>query len=483
MALQTKTYSQGSLAYGSASNGYVLELVLTEESVDQAANTSLVSYKLQLRSGSNNRFDWELTGKLSLDGSQAAAKTEEKYLDYNSVWVLLQGQTTVAHGTDGTKRLPFSATITPYNGGNSYTPPAMTLTGTLALTAIARESTLSATPAYIEDAATIAVARSSGSYTHSIRYQFGSLSGYLGDNAGALTDTETRLTATTIVFPIPERFYEQIPDAPSGTCTLTCKTYSGTTQIGQARTATFTVTADPARCGPVVSGTALDTDSAVTALTGSDRIFVKGRSDVACTVSATAQKGAVIKALYANGVLLDGNTRTIEDITTAQISFRAEDSRGYSAQYTVPELSLVSYVPVSATVAAKRDDPTSGRATLTVTGKWFPGSFGSAENALTVQYRLAGGDWVSLTPALADGSYEAVGALTGMDYTRSHTIEVQVADRLDRLTKTVTLGKGVPVFDWGEQDFVFHVPVTFTAADGTQFALALENGQLTAVVC
>ena len=30
---------------------------------------------------------------------------------------------------------------------------------------------------------------------------------------------------------------------------------------------------------------------------------------------------------------------------------------------------------------------------------------------------------------------------------------------LSTVTKTITLQRGIPVFDWGENDFNFHVPI------------------------
>ena len=474
----TKTYSTGSFDRYGSSNGYILDLILTEESVDVIANTSQVSYKLQLRSGSGNRFDWELTSKLSLNGTEVAAKTEEKYLDYNSTWVLLSGKTTVKHADNGALQMAYSATVTPWDGGNSYTPPTMTLSGAMALTAIPRASTLAATAAYIGDASTVAVSRKSTAYTHSIRYQFGDLSGYIADAAGAVSETEVKLTAATVVFPIPERFYAQIPDAPSGICTLTCTTYSGTTQIGDPQTARFTVTADPARCGPTVSGTVADINENTLAITGDSRILVQGRSVARCTVAAQARHSATVKALYVNGMQIESSAYDIQNVTTAAITFRAVDTRGYFAEYTVPELFLVPYVPLSFFAEASRTDPTSGNGKLQISGKWYEGTFGAAENSLSAQYRVDNGAWLDFVPQTAGGDILVQLPLTELDYQTGHTVEVELADLLDTVTKTASVSKGIPVFDWGEDDFRFHVPVIFTAADGTKFTLTFTEGQL-----
>lgn len=476
--MMTKTYSTGSFDRFGPTNGYILDLILTEESTDVAANTSTVSYKLQLRSGSGNRFDWELTSKLSLNGAEVAAKTEEKYLDFNSTWVLLSGKTTVKHDDNGALAMAYTATVTPWNGGNDYTPPALTLTGTMALTDIPRASAVAATAAYIGDAATVAVSRKSADFTHSIRYQFGSLSGYIADATGTHSDQEKKLTATTIVFPIPENFYGEIPNDPSDFCTLTCTTYSGDTQIGEPRTARFTVTADPARCGPTVYAETEEANEAVLALTGNSRVLVAGRSAVLLAIMPEVRHHASLTAIYVNGVKTQETSYRIDPVMTADITVRAVDSRGYFAEYTVPGLSLVPYVPLSFFAEASRTDPTSGNAAVQLTGKWYEGTFGAAENTLTAQYRIDGGEPVPFIPDTDGGNIAAQLSLTGLDYRTSHSIEVTLSDRLDTVTKTAQVSRGIPVFDWGEDDFCFHVPVIFTATDGTKFTLTFTEGQL-----
>lgn len=483
MALQTKTFSLGSFdRYTGTSNGYILDLILTEESVDIQANTSQVSYKLQLRSGPSNRFDWELESALTLNGTQVASATDEGYLDYDSAWELLSGQVTVPHSADGKLDMAFSATVTPWNGGTQYTPPALTLTGTMMLTEIARASTIAASGAYIEETATIVVGRKAPGYTHSIGYRFGKLTGYLADATGTLTDTETQLDATAVLFPIPVDFYKQIPAAPSGVCTLTCTTYADGVQVGQPQTATFTVTADPARCAPTISATVSDINGTTLNLTGSAKTLVMGQSAAKYTVSVAPKNGASIRNVYLNGVTLAGATATLTNVAVASFTFRVEDSRGYWSEYTVPGLTIVDYVPISATASASRDDPTSGAATLTVTGKWFSGQFGSKANTLSCQYQVDGGAWAAATIRSDGENYTATAQLTGLDYRSAHQIQVQVSDKLQTLTKTATLSRGIPVFDWGENDFAFHVPVRFTATDGTVFTLDLSDGQLTAIV-
>ena len=479
MALQTQIFTTGSFDYQSPSNGYVLDLIVTEESVDTLENTSLVSYKLQLRSGENNRF----SGYVSCRVTMAGETTEQTNIGidaaYNQTYLLLSGSKIVSHEQNGSGTLAFDAVFFP-PANNPYAPPELTVAGFLPLTAIARASAIAASDAYIEGSATIAVARKSAGYTHSIRYQFGSLSGYLQDAVGSLGTQEKKLTAQTVILPIPQSFYGEIPNAPSGKCTLTCKTYSGQTQVGKETTAVFTVTADPARCAPTVTGTAEDTDATCLALTGSSQRLIKGKSDVQCTFRMTARNGASLKSKYVNAALVTGSSYTVTNISAGKLVLQAMDSRGYTTSYTVPGLSFVEYFPLTVNGSVKRTDPTSGKAELQIHGKWFSGSFGKENNALTVQYKIGSGSWQTVTAVTEGDRYSQKVSLSGLAYDATHKITIRVADQLTSLEKTLTLGKGIPVFDWGERDFQFHVPVIFTASDGTKFTLELTNGQLSA---
>lgn len=65
------------------------------------------------------------------------------------------------------------------------------------------------------------------------------------------------------------------------------------------------------------------------------------------------------------------------------------------------------------------------------------------------------------TPSISGNTYSVSVPLTGMDYQQSYTIDVVVSDKLDSVSKSVTLGKGLPMFAFGQDWFKFFVSVTF----------------------
>jgi hypothetical protein len=362
----------------------------------------------------------------------------------------------IAHNADGYKSVTIAVDITGYaNDGSGDSGWRASGSKTVELTTIPRASTIGATDANVGATSIIAVNRKSTAYTHSIAYEFGSLSGYINAD-GETVSSEVKITETNIAFSIPTSWYDQIGNAQSGSCTLTCKTYSGSTQIGSSQTATFTVTASQSASAPTVSGTVKDTNTTTTALTGSADRLVRYFSAAQCTISATAKNGASITEKTVNGNVISDTSYTIGAVETGEFVFEAKDSRGYTGMARVSK-TLVEYIKLTETLSCTRDDPTSGNATLMVTGNYFNGSFGSKANALTIKYRIGtSGSWY--TVAAGDISYSAVGyiatvALSGLDYQKSHRIYVTVEDRLMSLSKSVPVDRGIPVVHWGESDF------------------------------
>ena len=468
MALQTKTVSTGDYAWKSWSNGYVIALTLTEESVDAAQNTSRISYVFKISNTCNNRFySYDYSWNISIGGQNIAINNFNFDLssDYTTQ-VMASGTITVQHNDDGGLEMPYAVSIPNVQYWNSYGPPAMELTGTWTLTKIPRASTIGATDANIGAISMVVVGKKSDSFTHSVQYGFGALSGFLNAD-GSTTQTEVRFGNTSIPFLVPEEFYRQIPDAPSGVCTLICRTYSGSTQVGQEQTAVFTATANLDACRPAVAGTVVDTNKVTVALTGDSTKLIRFCSIARCTITAEAKKGAAIQQKKIDGVAVS-QSRSIPEVENPEFLFWARDSRGYETAQTV-KTEMIPYVKLTCNPTGSRTEPTGGEVLLTVRGNFFAGNFGAQQNTLQLRYRVGSGEFVKVPPVLDGNTYTAAAVIPELDYRKNHTIEVVAEDKLGTLTKPVVIRSGIPVFDWGERDFAFHVPVTaprFNSVDG-----------------
>ena len=464
----------------SGTNGKSAQVLVTE-TIDVAKNQSVISVAVSVAASSGVGYPYFLDGEISVDRSPLVTMSEangthfvtpipkDVYcpIDTNasnqkgSPWTK-----TIGRDPDGTKTVTVSLD---FSGFASATNSRFKIKGSadVTLTTIPRASTIVATDANIGASTMIAVTRKSSGYSHSIQYQFGGVVGYVKPNGGA-SASEVIFTESSVGFQIPTGFYTVIPNATTGTCTLTCRTYSGSTQIGEPQTCTITVTAAKAACAPQVSGTVKDTNAKTTALTGNSSKMVRYMSNALCTLTATPKNGASIVAKAIQGTAISGSTMTISGISDSRVRFAAKDSRGYITDIPV-DFSVVPYVMLTCVATGKRNAPTDGTATLTIRGDFFHGSFGAAGNTLTLRYRQDGGSWVNLTPTVKDHTYTASVPLTGLTYTESFFFTVEAADQLSTVTKTVKIDKGIPVFDWGERDFAFHVPVTFEKG-GSGFA-------------
>lgn len=428
-------------------------------------NTTTISWKLRC-SRASTRAGYIMAGGFNvvIDGNTVYSKSTDYRIELRRGDVIASGSKTIAHNADGTRS--FSVSIQ----GALYRY-AVNVTGskTFTLDTIPRASSISCTTANIESNPTITISSASASFTHTIEYWFGTLKGKIAEKTSA-----TSITNWTI----PAEFYTQIPNAKTGVGTLTCTTYNGSTQIGNPQTCELSVTTDETKCKPTVSGTVVDTNDATIALTGNKDMLVRYQSTALCTLSATLNKSAgSIKTKTINNTAISGNTLSILNVETSTFDFYAKDSREYfnSDKVVMPTAKFIAYIPLTSVATIYRDDPTSGKATLKVEGNYFNGSFGAKGNTLTIQYRQGDGAYVSVTPTIKNNEYSATVSLSGLDYTKAFKFEVVVSDKLNTITKPLTLQKGIPVFDWGEEDFNFNVPVTINGVNILEKLAELER--------
>ena len=188
-----------------------------------------INYSRTRESASYYNYGYANPSQISIDGSQVASATPYSAHNQYVTQTLCTWEGWIYHNSDGTKSInvsaSFSSTSSNLSGGS--------VSGAVQLPTIPRASSISATSVDIGSNTTITINRASSSFTHTITYSFGSLSGTIA----------TKTSNTSISWQVPTSFYAQIPNAKSGTCTLTCITYSGDTQIGTSST-TFTITAN-----------------------------------------------------------------------------------------------------------------------------------------------------------------------------------------------------------------------------------------------
>ncbi len=434
-------------------NHFRLELVLTEAAVSQIENTTTVFYRLRLYAGSHYFYGYGLGASIVINGQTVALRNRENEpavsIEKNGHLDILQGEVTLLHNPDGTFTAPVEFSIEMTAG--TYTPGNMAGTGELVLTPIARASTIRGTSANIGEVSMLAITRHSPEFTHSVKYTFGNQEGYISPS-GEAVDTEAIFDALSIGFLLPESFYGEIPDAASGVCHLEITTYAGDTPIGK-ETTSITATASYALCAPELAFTAMDTNPDTLMVTDDAALWIRGHSRVRCTVDARGQKGAGIVS-----VLVNGSPETEFTAMSGLVEVTVTDSRGYTTRKQVTH-RVIDYVELTCNASAHRLESTGEQVQLTVWGQYFAGNLGLYDNTLTVACTLPDGRYEYVECTVQDNAYSGQLLLDGLSYQDTHTLQIMAMDLLYYLTRTVTVNRGVPVFDWGQSDFTFHVPV------------------------
>lgn len=433
-------------------NGFSVRVEMDEQ-LDADLNRSILETRLYILSsqwwGVPYWVSGEATGH-SYSGDYvyiAATNTPARLGDY---WTMQ-----VDHGEDGTGAVTVSVNIQGFSETGGYGSDwKVEGSRTVALTPIALASTVQVTEGAVS---TIAISRRNSNYNHLLQYEFGGLTGFITDS-GAISQAPVICTQTVIGFSIPEEFYLQIPQSDSGLCVLTCITMDGGRQVGNASQTGFVVRV-PDHCGPVLQPQVEDVNPMTLALTGDPAVAVRFMSQLQCSAQAQGQLGATIEALTVNGTQLPAVVEGVEKLT-----FQATDSRGLTTRQTLTP-NTVPYVLLTANGSCSRVSPTSGTVRLTVRGSCFWGSFGKADNSLTLTATV-GGRAFALTPTVERDSYYASVQLEGLSYEQGYSITVTAEDALMCVTTQLQLGRGVPVFDWGERDFSFHVPITAPRING-----------------
>ena len=331
--------------------GYQMKIVWTVGSQSVANNTSSVTVKVQLVStGASYTINSSASksGSLTINGTKYTFSFSAA-LSGNQTKTLFTKTVTVAHNADGSKACAFASTIgiKVTLGGTYYGDVTATGSGTFDTIPRATTPTLSASSVNMGSSITVNMPRASSAFTHTLTYKFGNATGTIGSGLG-----------TSKAWEVPLSLASQIPSGTSGTCTITCKTYNGSTLIG-TKTVSFKANV-PASVVPTISAVSMaETVSGLAAQFGA---FVQGKSKVKISITAAGAYGSTIKTYKTN---VDGKDYSGAAPTTGTLSsgnktvtITVTDSRGRTAKAT-RTLSVVAYtaptIPILTAVRALQD--------------------------------------------------------------------------------------------------------------------------------
>lgn len=310
-----------------------LSWTLSSQSIEK--NTSTIAWTLK-GSGSSGGGSWVMSGAFKAVINGNTVYSSDTRIQLKKDQVIASGSTTIAHNADGTKSFSLSCQAGVYTYAVS-----VTASGTHTLNTIPRASSVSATNVNMGSATKIAISRASSSFTHTLTYKFGSSTGTI----------VSKTTSTSVSWTPAISLANQIPKAVSGSCTITCDTYSGSTKVG-SKTCTLTLSV-PATVKPTI------TSLGVTRVDGTVPtdwdIYVQSKSKATLTINGAAGSyGSTISSYSISG---GGFSSTESSFTTGflttsgTITFTAKvtDSRGRVSDAETVSISVVAYAAPSFT--------------------------------------------------------------------------------------------------------------------------------------
>lgn len=436
------------------SNQITLRFGWWQDSQSIANNNSVVGWHLQLiASGGSISSSASKSWAVTVNGSNYSG-TNTIGVSNGQTKTLASGTTTIAHNADGTKSFSFSFSQQfdiSYSGVGWIGTKSGSGSGKL--TTIPRTSSVSSTNANIGENITITINRASSSFTHTLTYAFSNLTGTIA----------TKTSSTSVSWKLPTTFYAKIPNSKSSWGRIICDTYSGSTKIGSSE-CRFDVYVKESTNKPGISATVVDINDTTKALTGDENKLIRYYSKVRFSLTSSPKNSATTatRSVVYNGRTFTGGsgnswTDLFSEVVSGSYQFSVTDSRGFTNAKTINK-TLIEYVKLTCYMSAT--NPTaSGECTININGNYFNGSFGSTNNTLSVQYKINDGEWTDATVTLSGNTYKATANITGMDYTRAYSFYARAIDKLATVETPVKYVKAKPIFDWGSDDFHFHVGV------------------------
>lgn len=456
--------SSGSFS-GSIKDGHYKLKISWSQTKNVSANTSTIKctaylindYSLSISSRSDNYIT--IAGTKKTYSSSAISSTGTHTLGTVSQ--------TVTHDSDGTKSITISGVfyIRATLSGTYY--EKISASATVTLDTIPRASTVSATAVTMGNASTITITRASSSFTHTLTYSFGSATGTIA----------TKTTSTSVSWTPAVSLANQIPSAVSGTCTITCTTYNGSTSIG-SKTCTLKLTVPSSVKPTITSLTAARVDGTVPSTWG---IYVQSKSKATLTINGAAGSyGSTISSYSITGGGYSGTAATLTTgflNTSGTIIFTAKvtDSRGRVSDEATVSITVVAYsTPSFSSYLSQRCDSAG---TLNDEGTYVKGTVAysysscSSKNTVTrATYYKKSTDtaWTNASASFSSGTaFTFGGGNISSEY--SYDIKYTITDAFTTITvfdvvSTAAVvmdfkvgGKGVAVGKVSEADDTFEV--------------------------
>ena len=410
--------SSGSFS-GSIKDGHYVVRVDWSQAQDVTNNKSTITAKVYLVNDWSLSISGRTTNTITIDGTQQTFTSPS--ISSTGTHLLGTLTQTVSHSSDGSKSLSISAVfhIEATLSGVYYS--TITASANITLDSIPRASSISMSAGTLGTASTISITRASSSFTHTITYSFGNTSGTI----------VSKTTSTSVSWTPALTLANQIPNATSGTATLTCTTYNGNTSVG-SKSITVKLNVPSSIIPPITSLTAARVAGSVPSTWG---IYVQTKSKATLTINGAA--GAYGSTISSYSITGGGFTGTAASMTTGflntsgTITFTATvtDSRGRTSTAATVSISVVAYsAPSFSSYLSQRCNSAgtlSGEGTYVKATVKYSYSSCSSNNTVTraTYYRKTGTTtWTNASKSFSSGTAFTFG---GGNISTENTYEIR----------------------------------------------------------
>lgn len=466
---------------------------------DTANNRSTVNVQARLRTNGYASM-WGVTAPVTVtvDGKSESSNATVN-IGTNSSLLFYGKDFVVPHNGDGTKTVGIKISVGLNAGGYGSSMVAFDLP----LPTIARASTVNDVTGTLGSAMTININRKNSAFKHTVKYNFGSLSGTIATNVD-----------TSVSWTPPLNLATAMPNKTSDWGNITVETYSGSSKIGSA-TCRLTLNVPDSVKPTLGSITLTDSNATVKNLLNTANTFAQVMSNIQVTFNnASGAYGSTISSYRAEIVGKNQSTNSNNGFLgmmnfngTVTIRATVTDSRGRTSNAVDVKVTVINYFTPQISFTLQRSGSASTTLTVTRNARIAPLTVGGKQkNKMIISFKYkehsaanyttdtgsAGGTWTTidnLTNSRANlaatfstlKTYDIIGkiedAFTSYEFLATvGTEKFPVAIRPDRVGfgKTPENANAVDsdwVFKYKNKDIQHH---QLTANDGT--AIMLPDG-------
>ena len=370
---------------------------------DTANNRSTVNVQARLRTNGYASM-WGVTAPVTVTvNGKSESSNATINIGTNSSLLFYGKDFVVPHNGDGTKTVGIQLSIGLNTGGYGSSMVAFDLP----LPTIARASTVSDVTGTLGSAMTININRKNSAFKHTVKYNFGSLSGTIATNVD-----------TSVSWTPPLNLATAMPNKTSDWGNITVETYSGSSKIGSA-TCRLTLNVPDSVKPTLGSITLTDSNATVKNLLNTANTFAQVMSNIQVTFNnASGAYGSTISSYRAEIVGKNQSTNSNNGSLgmmnfngTVTIRATVTDSRGRTSNAVDVKVTVINYFTPQFSFTLQRSGSASTTLTVTRNARIAPLTVGGKQkNKMIISFKYkehsaanyttdtgsAGGTWTTI---------------------------------------------------------------------------------------